>query len=394
MSIASWTSPAASGNTFPISRAISSASSSLWSASSRPKRKRVSPRRGAGTSRQSSYAAFAASTARSTSSTPERGKTPSTSPLAGLVVSKVSREAASTHSPPMKFLNVLTAVATAAILDGGRHPLEVVPVPGRLEAGACGSADREQQRAVLGGHGRPPHGGIRDRDEAHRRHLARLAVERERHRSLDHDVELLLIALALVVLGDERRARVAAEPVHTERAEPEVVLDRVPVEVVRVVGGHERQLVEPLHPVAASGHALRLRVSGRIRARKRALGAPAATVPNQALPAVGAPRAAILALTAVDDHGHVRVVPVVLDHLVVELVLELARDHAVDHPASDCMEARARRHSGSWRVAGSTQAGRTVHEARPLGRSRASGSRQSRSRAPPGAGAAGQGRES
>src|SRR5437763_3825341 len=38
-------------------------------------------------------------------------------------------------------------------------------------------------------------------------------------------------------------------------------------------------------------------------------------------------------LAAVDDHRHVRIVLVVLDHLVVELVRELARDHAVDHPA-------------------------------------------------------------
>src|SRR5256885_974952 len=119
MSIASWTSPAASEITLPISRAITSATSSLCSASSWPKRKRISPRFGAGVRRQSSKAAFAASTARSTSSALERGKTPSVSPVAGLVVSKVSPEAASTHSPPMKFLNVLVAaVATAAILVG------------------------------------------------------------------------------------------------------------------------------------------------------------------------------------------------------------------------------------------------------------------------------------
>src|SRR5215207_7303672 len=117
MSIASWTSPAASGTTLPISRAISSATSSLRSASSWPKRKRNSPRFGAGVRRQSSKAAFAASTARSASSALERGKTPRVSPVAGLVVSKVSPEAASIHSPPMKFLKVfVAAVATAAIL--------------------------------------------------------------------------------------------------------------------------------------------------------------------------------------------------------------------------------------------------------------------------------------
>src|SRR5436189_244787 len=46
--------------------------------------------------------------------------------------------------------------------------------------------------------------------------------------------------------------------------------------------------------------------------------------------------AAVGSLAAVDDHGHVRVVLVVLDHLVVELVGELPRDHAIDHSASDC----------------------------------------------------------
>src|SRR5215208_682407 len=190
MSIASWTSPAASGMTLPISRAISSATSSLRSASSWPKRKRISPRFGAGVRRQSSKAAFAASTARSASSALERGKTPSVSPVAGLVVSKVSPEAASIHSPPMKFLNLfVAAVATAAIL-------------------------------------------------------------------------------------------------------------------VRRVGAGER-------------------------ARRSR---PAA-IADLALPALVPARAPVVALAAVDDDGHVRVVLVVLDHLGVELVLELARNDAIDHGA-------------------------------------------------------------
>src|SRR5690242_5820129 len=195
MSIASWTSPAASGSTLPISRAISWATSSLCSASSEPKRKRISPRLGAGTSRHSSYAAFAAATARSTSSALDFGKTPSTSPVAGLVVSKVSPEAASTHSPPMKFLKVLVAVlATAGTL------------------------------------------------------------------------------LRRVGLGE--RARRASAP----------------------------------------------------------------AIPDLALAAKDAALPPVLALAAVDDHRHVRVVLVVLDHLLVELVLELARNHAVDHPVSDCRD--------------------------------------------------------
>src|ERR671934_261747 len=42
-------------------------------------------------------------------------------------------------------------------------------------------------------------------------------------------------------------------------------------------------------------------------------------------------RATVGALAAVDDDRHVRVVLVVVDHLVVELVGQLARDHAIDH---------------------------------------------------------------
>ena len=58
------------------------------------------PRSGAGTSRHSSKAAFAAATARSTSSAVERGNVPSDSPVAGTVDSNVSPDAASVHSPP------------------------------------------------------------------------------------------------------------------------------------------------------------------------------------------------------------------------------------------------------------------------------------------------------
>ena len=61
----------------------------------------LSARFGAGTRRQLSYAALAASTARSVSSTDDFGKTPIVSPVAGFVLSKVSPLAASTHSPPM-----------------------------------------------------------------------------------------------------------------------------------------------------------------------------------------------------------------------------------------------------------------------------------------------------
>src|SRR5215210_495269 len=209
MSIASWTSPAASGITFPISRAISSATSSFRSASSCPKRNSISPRFGAGVRRQSSYAALAASTARSTSSALDLGKTPSVSPVAGLVVSKVSPDEASSHSPPMKFLKLLVAaVAMAAIL--ARRP-------------------------------RPDWRGQR------------------------------------IVFAFSRASR------------------------------------------------------GWIGVRERPRRPCATPVADLAFAAVLAALATVVALAAVDDHRHVRVVVVVLDHLVVELGLELTRDHAIDH---------------------------------------------------------------
>src|SRR5205814_854255 len=59
--------------------------------------------------------------------------------------------------------------------------------------------------------------------------------------------------------------------------------------------------------------------------------------------------ASILALASVDDHGDVRVVLVVLDHLVVEVVRELGRNDAIDH-ALQCMQplARTSGQSGKW----------------------------------------------
>src|SRR5215467_15210923 len=60
-----------------------------------------------------------------------------------------------------------------------------------------------------------------------------------------------------------------------------------------------------------------------------------ASLPHRPLLLVLEPRLPLLApvvsLAAIDDDGHVRVVLVVLDHLVVELVGELARNDAIDH---------------------------------------------------------------
>src|SRR5438874_1743918 len=194
MSIASWTSPPASAFTFPISRVIRSVSSSLCVRRSSAKRKRMFPRSGAGTRRQSSNAALAFATARSTSAAVERGKLPSTSPVAGATDSNVC------------------------------------PMRGRL-----------RQRAPGGGRLRRPGAGR-------------------------------AVLVGGVGLGerarDARPAPVAGDPSFLEL--------------------RAGLLVAPVGPVLAS----------------------------------------------IDDHRHVRVFPVVLDELVVELAFELSWDDAVDHVLS------------------------------------------------------------
>src|SRR5262249_47572928 len=56
-----------------------------------------------------------------------------------------------------------------------------------------------------------------------------------------------------------------------------------------------------------------------------------APVAKLAQPAVGLRATAIWTRAPVDDDGHVRVFPVVRDHLVEELRLELTRNYAIDH---------------------------------------------------------------
>src|SRR5437868_5279594 len=85
--------------------------------------------------------------------------------------------------------------------------------------------------------------------------------------------------------------------------------------------------------------------------REGARDARATPVPDGAVPAPALAGSPVrTGLTAVDDHGHVRVVLVVLDHLVEKLVLELRRNHAVDHPASQCKQARGRRQMGDTTI--------------------------------------------
>src|SRR5262245_42932840 len=82
------------------------ARSSLRSSRIRPVRKRISARRGAGTTRQLLNAAAAAENASLTSRSSERGKSPTRSCLlAGLRFSNQAPLFASTQRPPMKLRN-------------------------------------------------------------------------------------------------------------------------------------------------------------------------------------------------------------------------------------------------------------------------------------------------
>src|SRR4051794_15885554 len=87
------------------------------------------------------------------------------------------------------------------------------------------------------------------------------------------------------------------------------------------------------------------RLIAGVRRREAARGPALATIADLAALVVLAARhaAPVGTLAAVDDDGHVRVVLVVGDHLVVELVRERLRDHAVDHRGGDLMRPRRRR---------------------------------------------------
>src|SRR5215213_10551536 len=83
MSMASWTSPRDSEVIFPASIVTSSATSSLCSPRSSPRRLTSAPRTGAGTARHSRKASFASAIALSTSAPPAEGTSNSSSPVIG-----------------------------------------------------------------------------------------------------------------------------------------------------------------------------------------------------------------------------------------------------------------------------------------------------------------------
>src|SRR5690242_7565073 len=101
----SCTSPRVSASTLPISRVIASAICSFRCTSRSPTRWSTSPRSGAGVLDHCAKPRLADSTARATSSGPDRGKQPMTSfQSAGLRFSKYAPVRGPTHSPAMKFL--------------------------------------------------------------------------------------------------------------------------------------------------------------------------------------------------------------------------------------------------------------------------------------------------
>src|SRR5919197_829680 len=267
MSIASWTSPPASALTLPISRVIRSVSAAFSRSSTWAKRKRISPRLGAGTSRQSSKAACAVSTARSTAAASASGTLPRTSPVAGLVLSRA-----------------LVAVAIETEGTGCR------------DLAACRVAARES---------------------------APMATADLWARRLDLWNGDLALADEIVHEGIE---------IHRYPPPPISVAGRAGLVEWRVLA--ERRPARP----AAAGRRRAVRLTyllGRVGVRERPRDARAPPVARlQLLAELGRrlARATVGPLTAVDDHRHVRVVLVVLDHLVVELVGELTRDHAIDHP--------------------------------------------------------------
>src|SRR4029079_635957 len=114
-------------------------SSSLCSARMRATLKRISPRFGAGIRDQAGKAALAASTAAFTSAAPEAGKVPMTSSwLAGLTLSKVAPDLASTQRPPIRFLKLVVAIVTGGLSSGtAGGPMgwrDVGPIVGPLGA--------------------------------------------------------------------------------------------------------------------------------------------------------------------------------------------------------------------------------------------------------------------
>src|SRR5579864_5575990 len=177
---------------FPTLRDSSCASSSAFASSTSASLCSSSERSLGVVSSHAGRAFCAASTARSTSSAPQAGTSAMTSPVAGLITSIVSPEAASTNSPPMNALYVSVVVLIGC-------PPWSTPVPVRASYGGdlCGLYGLvDACRAAE--HPGVAHEALREEDRD-RRH--------DDHRERDHVHDRQLLAEPDVT-EDEERERV------------------------------------------------------------------------------------------------------------------------------------------------------------------------------------------
>src|SRR5688572_180794 len=109
-------------------------------------------------------------------------------------------------------------------------------IPGRLELLTRRRADREDRRTGFERDGAASRLGIGNGDDAAGADLVLLIVEREPRASVADEVELLVARMRLVVVAQQL---VAGSPrdvhVDAERGQAEVMLERVPVRVTRLV---------------------------------------------------------------------------------------------------------------------------------------------------------------
>src|SRR5688500_8397759 len=192
-SMPSWTSPRASFSVLPISRVISCASSSFCVSSSSPMRRSSSPRLGIGKANHSGYAAFAASTASSTSDASLHATSPSTSSRsAGLRSSMVRPERAGTHLPPMKFVIASVSLQTLRTEGHVERQREATARAARLlELGHGDDGDVEAPLLELAAHlgrARRHDDGGADHHRVGAELERRVVVEHEQlgHHRLDH----------------------------------------------------------------------------------------------------------------------------------------------------------------------------------------------------------------
>jgi hypothetical protein len=126
------------------------------------------------------------------------------------------------------------AGAAKGCLVGARDIREVARVPGGPE-GRSASTDDQQRRPLGQRFGAPADGRFGDRKGCAACEMSLFSIELERRSTFEHEVKLLLAALSLVVILNERLTGLLShEEVDAERVDPEYVLERVPHGVIRI----------------------------------------------------------------------------------------------------------------------------------------------------------------